>query len=282
MRINLEGLTGAVRNFLDESPSTTSNSKPNIGSPPLVNPKAVEHFVATTSIANSPVWTPENHDRLLEEAFPGLERGGGLLKMKHGSRSVDAKLGVLPITLIESQAPKHAMTPGYKVREFMRQGMSREQAVEKAREWAFGEAKSFVDSKGEEAKRLQVEYERQGGSGLSPKALYVFGEGAHTLMDNTSPVHRGFQVYDLEEYLSGDGSVFDVGAGMDVIGYAADMLRHKGEESHVPTAAETKETTEALHKYFRNVFGADALQAAMSKPPRGPVPSPHPTPVPRS
>jgi hypothetical protein len=42
---------------------------------------------------------------------------------------------------------------------------------------------------------LQQEYVKNGGKGFSPDALYAIGIAIHTVTDNTSPEHAGFQVW---------------------------------------------------------------------------------------
>jgi hypothetical protein len=45
------------------------------------------------------------------------------------------------------------------------------------------------------ARELQTEYMKNGGKGFSPHALYAIGIGLHTVIDNTSPAHTGYQVW---------------------------------------------------------------------------------------
>lgn len=231
---------------------------------PKTSPLVSMPGASPASAMSSAMWPPATHDDLLVRAFPGLTAAERRV-LQNGSREVDATYGLVPITLIEKNAYQHAMTPGWKVREFTRQGLPLDEAIQKARQWAFNEAGKWVDGNGEEAKKLQAEYRRTNVSGLSPDALYEFGKGAHTLMDNTSPAHRGkddrgFAVYSTAEYWNlAKASLPDVAISM----FATDMMEHRSDESQQPTKAQIDASNEALRRYFRNVFGEEAYKHAV-------------------
>lgn len=218
----------------------------------------------TTAMAtvNPAAWPPRTHDKLLSDAFPGLTPTE-LRILQNGSRTVDVKFEVVAITLLESNAPKHAMTPASKVREYIKQGMEPKRAVEEAQKWAAAEAKKWVDNQGETAKRLQAEYRKTNVYPVSNDALYEFGKGAHTLMDNTSPAHRPFQIFlGVSGYILSSRAE-DVASG--IARFTIDLREHSKHESQPPTETESKATTEALRNYFRNVFGEEAYQQAVTK-----------------
>lgn len=154
---------------------------------------------------------------------------------------------VYPATLNPQNAHKHAMR---------KEG----QLVEDA----FKEYKAWVDSKGKEAQRLQADYERQGGKGLAMTALTAFGNGAHSVMDNTSPAHRGFQEYKIPTKTvptrNGPADVYDADK------YARELSDHTLTESREPTEQEEVGTITALRDYFREVFGEAAYRRAVPNP----------------
>ena len=74
--------------------------------------------------------------------------------------------------------------------------MPHHEAVKEAQAWARKEADKFIHDQGEKAKELLRQSEQAPDQlrkrDLREAALYEFGKGAHTLMDNTSPAHRDF------------------------------------------------------------------------------------------
>lgn len=190
--------------------------------------------------------------------------------MQNGSRDVDTKFGnpLAPKTLVEANAPQHAMTPGAMVRKVMHERrISYDEAVPIAREMAKAEAKKFVDDAGESAKMWLRKAEQTTSPAnkytYTMKAYFEFGRGAHTLMDNVSPAHSDFQVYDAPYF---DYEV-DIASGLPTNAgtFTADMWAHKQAEAGEPTPAELKRSTEALHNFYRNIFGQAALDRAKGK-----------------
>jgi hypothetical protein len=51
----------------------------------------------------------------------------------------------------------------------------------------------FIQQKEAEARVAQREWIASGNTGLSPRALTIFGNRAHPTMDATSPEHEGYQ-----------------------------------------------------------------------------------------
>ena len=213
-------------------------------------------------------WPRTTHNYLINKALPGLtvEQRRQIQK---GSHSVDVKKGV-PITLIESQAYKHAMTPGSYVREMG--------SVPGAQARAIGEAANFVATKTAEASQLQSTHVQQGGSGLSSKALFALGEASHPLTDNTSPAHAGFQLYSIPQTV-----VMLPGLGVPAVvpnadQFAREMAEHSATESRPPTPEEEAAAVKEIRTAFGNVFGQDALKQAITEPPPAAQPVPRPTP----
>lgn len=215
-------------------------------------------------------YPPRTHDALIQKAFPNLHPTS-IAAIQYGSRDTDTKYNnrALPVTLIESNAPKHAMTPGSKIKEFIAKGYKPEKAESEARTWAKAEAQKWIDSKGEEAKA----YMRQAFQQRDPiealklenKAYEAFGHGAHTLMDNISPAHNDFQIF----YGLNAGANLDVapdlvtGVAMNLGLQTIDELSHVKGESHIPSELEINTSNEVLRNYYKNVFGEAALRDAV-------------------
>ncbi|MGH9943547.1 MAG: RHS repeat-associated core domain-containing protein, partial [Pyrinomonadaceae bacterium] len=189
-------------------------------------------------------WPTSTHNRLIELAFPGLSKKE-IKQIQQGSRSVDIKGGVIPITLLPSEAHKHAMR---------QEGETVEQAVEKS--------VGYVLEKSIEARKQQAEHEQDGGTGLSNDALETFGQATHPLTDNTSPAHTGFQVYTLHVDDADTPTEAAGAAVQDVKG----LQEHKKIESRPPTAAERRQAVQAMQTTFRNVFGDEAYKRAIKQP----------------
>jgi hypothetical protein len=229
------------------------------------------HHMVASMMPVAAAWKPDAHDELLRQAFPQLSKPE-LDKLQNGSREVDMKYGAIPTTIWEVEAPKHAMTPGEKVREYMQAGMAQPQAIEKAREWAKGEAQKFVKAKGEEAKKYYQMALKETDPKLRwnhySKALFALGEGAHTLMDNTSPMHRDFQVYDINapfEGLHRNQAKGGIDTELEVFerlgGFAASMCEHGDGETKARIGTEDiKRNNETLRNYAREYLGEEFLK----------------------
>jgi hypothetical protein len=185
-----------------------------------------------------------------------------LNKIQQGSRSVDVA-GLNPKTLWEKNAYQHAMTPGAKVRELG--------SYESAKAWAKDEARKFVNENLQEAKSL---YEKSkttpdvGRGRLMDESFANFGEAMHTVMDNISPAHRVFQVYDNKASadlgsVTYGSAVGNVGGGL--IGMSVDMLKHKSDESAPPTEAEMNVMVDRMRMQFLNTYGREAYENAVSE-----------------
>ena len=216
---------------------------------------------ASSATAATTAWPPPTHDELLQQAFPGLSKYE-LHAMQSGSRDVDAKLGLLPITLLEGNAPQHAMTPGIKVREYQAKGLSRAEAVKAAQEWARQETARFIEEKKKEAKAWLAKSNKATDPLFKrdcyEAALFSFGQAMHPVMDNMSPAHRDYQVYDTALYKA----LIAVDPQLGVSAFAADMMVHKETESRPPTPEERAAMNAEMYKHYRDVFGeADLLRA---------------------
>lgn len=164
--------------------------------------------------------------------------------------------------MLEENAPQHAMTPAKKVKEL--------KSVEKAQEWARGEAKRFVQGKMNQAKtdyQKATEGPKQGLVYWSTRAYEFFGEAMHPVMDNWSPAHRDFQVYDGSELPKGaaKGAVIGgiiagpigaiIGGG---IGAYSTTTEHSKIESRKPTVDERDAMADEMRLAFQMTFNGIA------------------------
>lgn len=202
------------------------------------------------------VWSPTTHNIIIKEAFKILENNY-LEAIQRGSRRIDHESLTVP-TLLEENAPQHAMTPKKKVDEL--------KSVEKAKEWARNETKKFVKNKLNEAiidYRKAIEGSKDGYIYWLTRAYEFFGEAMHPVMDNWSPAHRDFQIYDGSELPKGAlkgaivggiiagplGSI--VGAG---IGGYSTTKEHSKIESRNPTEDEMNSMIDEMRLAYRMIF----------------------------
>lgn len=203
------------------------------------------------------LWPPGTHDDIVNFAFDTLDKTHQEA-IRTGSRRTDHESLTLP-TLLEENAPQHAMTPAKKVKEL--------KSVEKAQEWARGEAKRFIQNKLKQAKtnyQKAIDGPKQGLAYWSTRAYEFFGEAMHPVMDNWSPAHRDFQVYDGSELPKGAakgaliGSIVGplgtiVGAG---IGAYSTTTEHSKIEARKPTDDEMNAMVDEMRLAFEITFNA--------------------------
>ena len=212
------------------------------------------------------LWPPKTHDDIINVAFDVLDKTYQEA-IRTGSRRTDHESLTVP-TLLEENAPQHAMTPAKKVKEL--------KSVEKAQEWARGEAKRFVQGKMNQAQtdyQKAIEGPKQGLVYWSTRAYEFFGEAMHTVMDNWSPAHRDFQVYDGSELTKGAakgaliGSIAGplgtiVGAG---IGAYSTTTEHSKIESRKPTDDEMNAMVDEMRLAFQITFNGTAIAVSTSE-----------------
>lgn len=95
--------------------------------------------------------------------------------LKDASRQMDS---VLNGGQSEANAYKHGMR-------------ERGQSIEEASQLA----DNFIEGREATAQLEQANFNENGGEGLSNTALGTFGDALHTITDETSPAHAGFQVW---------------------------------------------------------------------------------------
>lgn len=201
------------------------------------------------------LWTPPTHDSIILTAFNILDINY-LKSIQDGSRRVDHEILTLP-TLLEENAPQHAMTPKKEV--------DKRKSVEKAKEWARGEAKKFVSDGINKAKtdyRKALEGPKDTYTYWITRAYEFFGEATHTIMDNWSPAHRDFQIYDGSTLVKGamiGGAIGTIAGPMGTIVGAAvggymTTTEHSKLESKDPTKDEMNSMIDEMRIAYRMTF----------------------------
>jgi hypothetical protein len=201
-------------------------------------------------------WPTATHDEIIKKAFNTLSVQK-MSEIQKGSAAVDrnwrqpVKL-VTESTLLESQAPKHAMTPGAMLRE-------KKGNLAEAQKAANAEMYQYIDDKLKEAQKTFMAGENK--NGVNNAALYQFGEAMHPVMDNMSPAHHWMKLYDLKPYL--DLAVISPAAAD--IRYGLDMAEHKEDEAREPTQDEMNAMVDEMRMRYLHTFGQEAYEQAVSK-----------------
>jgi len=182
-------------------------------------------------------WPTKTHIYFISEAFSGLT-DGEINSIVEGSNSVDTyfrtgEMPDIPVTLIPSLAYRHAMTP---------EGKSQEEAVTLANQW-------IEDSLNDAIGFSELD--------LPNRSLGEFGKAAHTIMDNTSPAHTGFQEYSYPNI------PVPHSGGINLAVFVMEGLDHKNQESRDPTKEETQKTVLGLRTHFLATYGKEAFLRAV-------------------
>ncbi len=177
-------------------------------------------------------WPTQTHMDFINEAFSGLSTGEKA-DIIRGSNEVDTYFGSghwhdIPTTLLISNAYKHAMTPD---------GMPSSDAQNMADQWVENRLNAAISA---DAYRL---------------GLIEFGKGMHTLMDNTSPAHSGFQLY---AYPNSGNSI------LNAYLFIAEGLEHEEKEKRAPTDEERKQTVLTLRVHFLATYGRRTFERAVT------------------
>lgn len=197
---------------------------------------AIKHLVASASNIGSPaIWSTDIHNEIIEQSLPELTN-----QQKHILRWQSAAIDI--DTLFESQANVHAMRRS-------------DQTVEQAREgW-----QKFINDNNNEARRIQAAYAKSGGKGISQLALQYFGRGNHAVMDETSPTHKGFQLYQQPKFTG--NPLRDAVTARD---FKRRMDEHTDGEAKI-SPEQMKEAVEKVRRNFANVFGEHLLSMATGR-----------------
>jgi hypothetical protein len=125
------------------------------------------------------LWLTPTHNSIIDNAFPGLSKEQRQI-LKDVSKQVDEDQS-------QEGSYKHGMAP------------------EPTTSWVGLEAvtdfggnaeiatNDWIEQNEHDAKEIQAEWIASGHTGISPAALAAFGNAAHTIADEHSPAHEGFQ-----------------------------------------------------------------------------------------
>lgn len=218
------------------------------------------------------VFPTETHTSLIEYAFQEGKGGNGGLSasevsfIDYGSKLTDTYFGTgkwydFPITLIISEAYKHAMTPA---------DMSVEDAIKKAHEWIRTNTSKARDiQQAVDVKRAEFDKNRRENPELGrlqrvpvsgemqSTALTEFGRACHTYMDSVSPAHHGWQKYEMPKTIDHNG------VKNDIPRYIAEGILHKNEESDPPTTEQRDRAASYMRGAFLTTFGDKWFQRAV-------------------
>ncbi len=227
----------------------------------MLDPQSWNRFSYTLNnplafVDNNGKWPTPTHDTIIRTALPGLHGKTALRNIQVGSKSVDmGESGLVPHTLIPSESYKHAMVSAQKIKELG--------SYAAARQWTENEMKTFIQNKVNEAKEnvrrfdTSVAVNGVGDESYLISAQKAFGEAIHPIMDNASPAHRDFQIYDTSGWsLSVSGLIT---AGVDI-------YLHGNEEGRPPTPEEMAPMVGEIRSLYVDIFGTKRLNEAVPEP----------------
>ncbi len=171
-----------------------------------------------TYVDHNGKWPTAIHNLIIRLAFPGLSQAY-IKNIQDGSFSVD-----FPTTLLESHANEHAMRrPG--------------QTVEQAQQGY----QQFINEWSERALKF--------GPGVNNFSMHYFGNAIHPIMDNTSPAHMPFQLYDAPD-LTGI-PIIDI---ILIDNWRRELREHTQTEASISDSQLNGAVT-VVRDHFKKVFG---------------------------
>jgi RHS repeat-associated protein len=143
------------------------------------NPQTWNHYsyVGNNPLSNTDpngLWLTPTHNSIIDNAFPGLSKQQRDI-LKASSKSVDSD---------QSQEGSY------------KHGLSSEDNDVYSSTGAYNptyDTNDFIEQNEHNAKDIQADWIASGHTGIAPAALAAFGNAAHTIADEYSPAHAGFQ-----------------------------------------------------------------------------------------
>jgi hypothetical protein len=141
----------------------------------------------------------------------------------------------------------------------------RKVGLEKAQKKAREDATQFVEDNLSKAKSLIQESKDADTrsimgvvqkNGFIERSFEAFGNAMHPIMDNGSPAHRPFQIYDNARY--GDNVLtYRIGE------WCVDMIMHSEGEARNPTSDEMNQMVDEMRLRFYETYGEEAYNQAV-------------------
>jgi RHS repeat-associated protein len=190
------------------------------------------------------LWWTQTHNLAIQEALPGLS-SADLKSVQSGSLAADTSvMGV------------DAQNPAMSFVHHMSAGNTSDPAS--AIGAAIGAEANFVASGQAEAVTEQANWIASGHTGLSPKALQIFGNFTHPAVDSTSPAHEGYQPW------GGCSRLSSLIPGIGGQCVSAGGLWHAARESPLAFRGERQANAiSIIQSFFIQTFGQDAFQQAI-------------------
>jgi hypothetical protein len=123
-----------------------------------------------TMLDRNGLWPTWVHNDIIDKAYPTLSSQQRDV-LKAASKEVDSDQST-------EGSYKHGMTDGRSLDDY---------------QFAPTNANDFIKQNEHDAEDLQKQWIASGHTGLCPAALKAFGNALHTITDETSPSHEGFQ-----------------------------------------------------------------------------------------
>jgi RHS repeat-associated protein len=130
-------------------------------------------------------WSTDAHNYIIDRALEHCLSKPQLEKLKEASRYVDRLAGQT-----EANAYQHGMR-------------APNQSIEEAKKLA----DAFIQGHEQKARALAPNGCKNGYQNISLEALWEIGQALHTIMDETSPAHEGFQIWYGPPYPTGIGPI---------------------------------------------------------------------------
>jgi RHS repeat-associated protein len=190
------------------------------------------------------LWPTPIHNLIIDESLPGLSQQQlQILKKASSDTDYTNQVDIGGGHMVGPQDPAASFVHG------MRDGLTNQDPAV-----AQGLGDEFIKQNEDRAKEIQAKWIASGNTGIAPAALTAFGNALHTIMDRTSPAHKGNQPW------YGTGS----------IRYKVAALAHVNRELDI-TYDERIRVEHQVRVEFLQVFGKELFLKAYPPPPPRPL-----------